>query len=185
MYFITLVLILTDFSIHFKAFILSPVNSYIVPKLEAVEYLLGCDFSISLYNLIASLYSFHLGFGFMLSTILLGLLFYYNVKLGFIAFFIMLSNASAQSPTIGFPDAGSLLNQIERSLPPPKLPVVGAPAAPPKIDLLKGSGETFVLNRILFEGNLAIKSLELEKITAPYLHRGVFFADLQNLAAVI
>ena len=40
---------------------------------------------------IASLYSFHLGFGFMLSSIILGLLFYYNVKLGFIAFFIILS----------------------------------------------------------------------------------------------
>lgn len=38
----------------------------------------------------ASLYSFHLGFGFMLSTIILGLLFYYNMKLGFIAFFIIL-----------------------------------------------------------------------------------------------
>jgi membrane protein implicated in regulation of membrane protease activity len=38
----------------------------------------------------ASLYSFHLGFGFMLSSVILGLLFYYNVKLGFIAFFIIL-----------------------------------------------------------------------------------------------
>jgi len=40
---------------------------------------------------IASLYSFHLGFGFMLSSIILGLLFYYNMKLGFIAFFIILA----------------------------------------------------------------------------------------------
>uniref|UniRef100_A0A6C0DFV7 Uncharacterized protein n=1 Tax=viral metagenome TaxID=1070528 RepID=A0A6C0DFV7_9ZZZZ len=40
---------------------------------------------------IASLYSFHLGFGFILSTIILGLIFYYNVKLGFIAFFIILA----------------------------------------------------------------------------------------------
>jgi len=38
----------------------------------------------------ASIYSFHLGFGFMLSTIILGLLFYYNMKLGFVAFFIIL-----------------------------------------------------------------------------------------------
>jgi len=37
----------------------------------------------------ASFYSFHLGFGFMLSTIILGLLFYYNVKLGIIALFII------------------------------------------------------------------------------------------------
>jgi len=39
---------------------------------------------------IASLYSFHLGFGFMLSSIILGLLFYYNVKLGVVAFLIIL-----------------------------------------------------------------------------------------------
>lgn len=39
--------------------------------------------------IIASFYSFHLGFGFMLSTIILGLLFYYNVKLGVIALFII------------------------------------------------------------------------------------------------
>lgn len=37
----------------------------------------------------ASFYSFHLGFGFMLSTIILSLLFYYNVKLGIIALFII------------------------------------------------------------------------------------------------
>ncbi len=39
----------------------------------------------------ASLYSFHLGFGFMLSTIILGLLFYYNTMLGMIVFLIILS----------------------------------------------------------------------------------------------
>ena len=39
----------------------------------------------------ASLYSFHLGFGFMLSTIILGLLFYYNAMLGMIVFLIILS----------------------------------------------------------------------------------------------
>lgn len=40
---------------------------------------------------VASLYSFHLGFGFMFSSIILGLLFYYNMKLGFVAFFIILA----------------------------------------------------------------------------------------------
>jgi cytochrome bd-type quinol oxidase subunit 1 len=84
----------------------------------------------------------------------------------FIAFFLLIVKAYAQTPSATVPDAGSLLNQIERSLPPPKMPVVGAVAAPPKIDLLKGSGETFELSRILFEGNLAIKSSELEKISA-------------------
>jgi membrane protein implicated in regulation of membrane protease activity len=39
---------------------------------------------------IASIYSFHLGFGFMLTTIIIGLLFYYNIKLGIIAFFVIL-----------------------------------------------------------------------------------------------
>ena len=39
----------------------------------------------------ASLYSFHLGFGFMLSTIILSLLFYYNAMLGMIVFLIILS----------------------------------------------------------------------------------------------
>ena len=103
----------------------------------------------------------------------------------FVAFFSFCSVAYSQAPNLVFPDAGSLLNQIERSLPPPKLPIVGAPAAPPKIDLLKGSGETFALSRILFEGNLAVKSSELEKVAASYLNRAVYFADLQNLAAEI
>ena len=103
----------------------------------------------------------------------------------FIAFFPLIANTYAQAPFAVVPDAGSLLNQIERSLPPPKMPVVGAVAAPPKIDLLKGSGETFQISRILFEGNLAIKSSELEKISASYLNRAVYFADLQNLAAEI
>jgi uncharacterized membrane protein len=38
----------------------------------------------------ASLYSFHLGFGFILSSLILGLLFYYNIKLGIIVFLIIL-----------------------------------------------------------------------------------------------
>lgn len=103
----------------------------------------------------------------------------------FIAFFLLIAKTYAQAPSVALPDAGSLLNQIEHSLPPPKMPVVGAAAAPPKIDLLRGSGETFQLSRILFEGNLAIKSSELEKIAVPYLNRAVYFADLQNLAAEI
>jgi hemolysin activation/secretion protein len=102
-----------------------------------------------------------------------------------IVFFSIISNAYAQGNGFVPPDAGSLLQGIERSLPAPKIPEVKAPTPPPQIGLLKGQGETLIVKRILFEGNLALKSMELEKAAATYLERPLTFADLQNLAAQI
>ena len=91
-----------------------------------------------------------------------------------------------QARAQGFtPDAGSLLNQIERSLPPPKLPSVGPPPAPPKIELLKGQGETLLVKQFIFTGNTAIHSDVLANAVAQYLNRPLTFSDLQNAAAAL
>ncbi len=77
-----------------------------------------------------------------------------------------------QARAQGFtPDAGSLLNQIERSLPPPKLPSVGPPPAPPKIELLQGQGETLLVRQFIFSGNTAVRPDVLAKVVEPYLNR--------------
>lgn len=96
------------------------------------------------------------------------------------------SGLSKQASAQGFiPDAGSLLNQIERSLPPPKLPNVGPPPAPPKIELLQGQGETLLVKQFIFSGNTAVRSDVLAKLVEPYLNRPLTFNELQNAAAAL
>lgn len=83
------------------------------------------------------------------------------------------------------PDAGSLLNQIERSLPAPKLPRVGPEPAPPAIELLKGQGETLLVKEFVFSGNTAVRSDVLAKAVETYLNRPLTFNELQNAAAAL
>ncbi|MFM9016993.1 MAG: hypothetical protein ACKOLZ_05720, partial [Verrucomicrobiota bacterium] len=64
------------------------------------------------------------------------------------------------------PDAGSLLNQLERSLPPPRLPQVGPPPAPPKVDLELPKGAVIRVKRFVFEGNRSVRSEDLERALA-------------------
>ncbi len=98
----------------------------------------------------------------------------------------VLSGLFGQARAQGFtPDAGSLLNQIERSLPPPKLPTVGPPPAPPKIELLQGQGETLLVRQFTFSGNTAVRSDVLARVVEPYLNRPLTFGELQNAAAAL
>ncbi len=93
---------------------------------------------------------------------------------------------SGKAGAQGFtPDAGSLLNQIERSLPPPKLPSVGPPPGPPKIELLQGQGETLLVKQFIFSGNTAVRSDVLATLVEPYLNRPLTFNELQNAAAAL
>lgn len=91
------------------------------------------------------------------------------------------SSLEAQSSA----DAGSLLNQIQRSFPPPKLPEVGPPPPPPRVDLLPAKGPTITVRSFRFTGNLLIPSERLESAVAGYLSRPIGFEDLRNAAAEI
>lgn len=98
----------------------------------------------------------------------------------------LLSPRLEQARAQGFtPDAGSLLNQFERSLPPPKLPTVGPPPSPPKIELLKGKGETLLVKQFFFTGNTVVRSDVLANAVAQYINRPLTFSELQNAAATL
>ena len=72
--------------------------------------------------------------------------------------------AAAQS---GF-DSGSLLRQIERSLPMPVLPSIG-PAEPlPSIALLQGKGERMHVRKFIVSGNHLIPTDLLQEALGPY-----------------
>ncbi len=83
------------------------------------------------------------------------------------------------------PDAGSLLNQIQRSFPPPRLPDVGPPAPPPKVELTEPKGPKIVVTTFRFTGNLLIPSETLAPQLAAYVGKPLGFEDLRNAAAEI
>jgi hemolysin activation/secretion protein len=82
-------------------------------------------------------------------------------------------------------DAGSLLNQIQRSFPAPKLPEVGPPAALPKVELLPAKGPALTVSAFTFTGNLLIPSERLAPVLAGYVGRPLGFDELRNAAAEI
>ena len=83
------------------------------------------------------------------------------------------------------PDAGSLLNQIQRSFPAPRLPDVGPPAPPPKVEILEPKGPTVTVKAFGFLGNLLIPSAKLTPLLAGYVGRPLTFEELRNAAAEI
>lgn len=83
------------------------------------------------------------------------------------------------------PDAGGLLNQLQRTLPPPRLPQVGPPPAAPRIDLELPKGRTLKVTQFEFDGNRAVPSEVLSKALASYLGRELTLADLRNAAAEV
>lgn len=99
--------------------------------------------------------------------------------------------AGLASVSVGFlqaqtaPDAGSLLNQIQRSFPAPKLPDVGPEAPPPKIELLAPKGPTMTVKAFGFVGNLLIPSEKLAPLLQKYVGRPLTFEELRNAAAEI
>jgi hemolysin activation/secretion protein len=82
-------------------------------------------------------------------------------------------------------DSGSLLRQIERSLPVPSLPSVGPGEEAPKVALLQGKGERMLVRKFIISGNQLVSTAELQKAVASYEGRTLTLADLQNAAASI
>ena len=83
------------------------------------------------------------------------------------------------------PDAGSLLNQIQRSFPAPRLPEVGPPAPAPKVEIMEPKGPTMTVKSFTFTGNLLIPSDQLAPLLAKYVGRPLSFEELRNAAAEI
>jgi len=83
------------------------------------------------------------------------------------------------------PEAGGLLNQIQRSFPAPRLPEVGPPAPEPKVELLAPKGPTITVSSFTFGGNLLLPSSELAPLLARYVGKPIAFEDLRNAAAEI
>ena len=97
----------------------------------------------------------------------------------------LLSVCYAQVSAQTAPDAGSLLNQIQRSFPPPRLPDVGPPAPPLKIEIIEPKGPTVTVKAFGFLGNLLIPAEQLAPLLAKYVGRPLSFEDLRNAAAEI
>jgi hemolysin activation/secretion protein len=97
----------------------------------------------------------------------------------------LLSVYYAQVSAQTAPDAGSLFNQIQRSFPPPRLPDVGPPAPPPKVELTEPKGPKIVVTTFRFTGNLLIPSETLAPQLAAYVGKPLGFEDLRNAAAEI
>jgi hemolysin activation/secretion protein len=83
------------------------------------------------------------------------------------------------------PDAGSLLNQIQRSFPAPRLPEVGPESPPPKVELVEPKGPTITVKAFGFQGNLLIPSAKLASLLGKYVGRPLTFEELRNAAAEI
>jgi len=95
----------------------------------------------------------------------------------------LLSVCYAQVSAQTAPEAGGLLNQIQRSFPAPRLPEVGPPAPEPKIELLTPKGPTITVTSFTFGGNLLLPSSELAPLLARYVGKPIAFEDLRNAAA--
>lgn len=104
-------------------------------------------------------------------------------RLGVFVCFASLSAGALRAQSA--PDAGSLLNQIQRSFPAPRLPDVGPPVPPPKVELIEPKGPTLRVRSFTFAGNLLIPSAKLAPLLAGYVGRPLTFEELRNAAAEI
>ncbi|MFZ9866097.1 MAG: ShlB/FhaC/HecB family hemolysin secretion/activation protein [Candidatus Limnocylindrus sp.] len=89
--------------------------------------------------------------------------------------------AARAAPT----DAGSILRQIERSLPAPQLPQVGPSPVEADVIMPVGKGEKITVKGFVFFGNTVIADAELEAVLRPYLGRPLSFEELKNAAAQV
>jgi hemolysin activation/secretion protein len=88
--------------------------------------------------------------------------------------------AGAQTP----PDAGSLLQQIEREQ-HPALPPKAAPAFEPPPPMQSLSGPTVTVHVFSFAGNKLLTSAQLAPAVAKFIDRPISFGDLQNAAIAV
>ena len=88
--------------------------------------------------------------------------------------------ARAQTP----PDAGSLLQQIERGQ-HPALPPKAAPAFEPPPPMQSLSGPTVTVHVFSFAGNKLLTSAQLAPAVAKFIDRPISFGDLQNAAIAV
>lgn len=100
---------------------------------------------------------------------------------GFVSVLIMGSPFCVGAPT----DAGSILKQIERSLPPPQLPQVGPSPVESDVTMPPGVGERVVVKTFGFSGNTVVGDVELSEALRTYLNRPLTFEDLRNAAAQV
>lgn len=91
-----------------------------------------------------------------------------------------IANAQTQ-PNV---DAGSLLQQIERSLPMP-LPPKSAPQFMPPPPMQSLGGVTVNVTSFRFAGNTLLNTEQLAPSVAPFLNRPLSFIELQNAAVAI
>ena len=96
---------------------------------------------------------------------------------------LSISVSSAFAQTV--PDAGSLLQQIEkgRLAPPPGKP--GPLLAPPPQPMKELSGMSVTVSRFQFAGNTLLTQAQLAPAVASFVNRPLSFNDLQNAAAAV
>jgi hemolysin activation/secretion protein len=93
---------------------------------------------------------------------------------------VMMGIANAQT----VPDAGSLLQQIERDRRVAPKPLVKPDAAIPQ-EMKSAPGVTVTVTRFLFTGNTLLAEDQLAAVVAGYLNRPLSFSDLQKAAAAV
>lgn len=90
---------------------------------------------------------------------------------------------AAQAQTAA-PDAGSLMQQIERGQ-QPNLPQVRRPSVAPQPEMKPTSGMVITVSRFRFAGNTLIDESRLQPAVAPWVGRPLDFSELQKAAAAV
>jgi hemolysin activation/secretion protein len=98
--------------------------------------------------------------------------------IGLLALVFSVTTARAQTP----PDAGVLLQQIERNIKPVKpTPVLRSKKEPMRALV----GATVTVKAFKFSGNTLLSEDSLQKIVAPYLNHPLDFTQLQDAVAMV
>jgi len=82
-------------------------------------------------------------------------------------------------------DSGSVLRQIERTLPVPTMPTIGPAEEMPQVALLQGKGERLFVRKLIVSGNTLIDTSTLQEALAPYEGRSLTLSDLQSAASAV
>lgn len=100
-------------------------------------------------------------------------------------FFGLVLAASAHAQTPDFPDVGGTLrNEAERATSRSALPDVSPKPAPETPATTAVQGDTVVVERFQFTGNIVLTDAVLSRAVAGYVGRPIDFSDLQNAASM-